>query len=817
MVENSFSIQFRTLGDESVPVGYSQSYMRLELTGHIDELGLLVENKAIKIFSKDFYANVKGRYSDAPLAPLIIRDILNTELGQSMPVPTNMGDWEYAFTVDKKINSKKLIENIASASPFIPRFRMGEFKFDEIPTDGEPITVDHLHTISEADCIDFSFSRTPIEQVFSKIIFKYNWDYARGEFNDSVTAEMDDSIIEGYSYDYYGFTTPEESDGEGGLIHPDSTLTIDGEQGKYIRNHDTAWEFAHWYLMWSCNQHLKMKVKLPLNYMNLEIGDLVKFDSILGVVYPYGIDYHLQTDGGLVNNQSVFKNFLIVSTSKNLEFCEIECIQMHNLDPTLVGGCTDDTACNYNENATDDNGNCWYPNTGCECEDGQDAIVDCCNVCNGTTECDTCGDCPDSGLEEDECGICGGEGIGEGFCDCAGNIEDCAGVCGGSTSVDYCGVCGGDNSTCIVCNDQQAINYDPIATDDDDCLYPIEATYCPIPEDSVNMPYMNYICSFFPIRCDGFEDGTPNDSVFYIGEGGYENNEAMYAAMHLYCSETDHCISNQGINSEYPLLLKLADCILSPDSGIDERHVKKVELLFYKNISGEVSLLDTLKIYDIDNPVGSDIYYYTQALDPADTDLYSVRIRMTIEHSDSSEDVDISSAIEMSINNQDGGSCDDEEDWNLVSEDQHSYEETLESGATEIEFEIEQPTGSFTFNLWKEYFCGDEESKTHKFKINIISSDQDQEILNTGLIRFDLNTQPCNIELGDINGDGGWNVLDIVVLANMVVNDVCYGGISGTDPIPYNCCATDMNEDGGYNVLDIVILANCVLTGNCAG
>ena len=55
------------------------------------------------------------------------------------------------------------------------------------------------------------------------------------------------------------------------------------------------------------------------------------------------------------------------------------------------------------------------------------------------------------------------------------------------------------------------------------------------------------------------------------------------------------------------------------------------------------------------------------------------------------------------------------------------------------------------------------------------------------------------------------------MLANMVVNDVCYGGISGTDPIPYNCCATDMNEDGGYNVLDIVFLANCVLTGNCAG
>jgi len=63
--------------------------------------------------------------------------------------------------------------------------------------------------------------------------------------------------------------------------------------------------------------------------------------------------------------------------------------------------------------------------------------------------------------------------------------------------------------------------------------------------------------------------------------------------------------------------------------------------------------------------------------------------------------------------------------------------------------------------------------------------------------------------LGDLNADGGYNVLDIVALANCVLAGNC-GDLE-------NGCAGDMNADGGYNVLDIVALANCVLAGNCGG
>jgi len=61
--------------------------------------------------------------------------------------------------------------------------------------------------------------------------------------------------------------------------------------------------------------------------------------------------------------------------------------------------------------------------------------------------------------------------------------------------------------------------------------------------------------------------------------------------------------------------------------------------------------------------------------------------------------------------------------------------------------------------------------------------------------------------LGDINGDGTYNVLDIVQLANCVLSEACAN-------LEYGC-AGDLNGDGAYNVLDIVTLANCVLADSC--
>ena len=67
--------------------------------------------------------------------------------------------------------------------------------------------------------------------------------------------------------------------------------------------------------------------------MNLEIGDLVDFDAILGKVKPYGINY-VADDGSYseaVNGQTIYPTFLITSTNKTLEWVEIECINLPDL------------------------------------------------------------------------------------------------------------------------------------------------------------------------------------------------------------------------------------------------------------------------------------------------------------------------------------------------------------------------------------------------------------------------------------------------------------------------------------------------------
>jgi len=72
-------------------------------------------------------------------------------------------------------------------------------------------------------------------------------------------------------------------------------------------------------------------------------------------------------------------------------------------------------------------------------------------------------------------------------------------------------------------------------------------------------------------------------------------------------------------------------------------------------------------------------------------------------------------------------------------------------------------------------------------------------------ILFYGDNAPSCTNIGDLNEDANWNILDIVLLANIVLQ---------SDNFSYSCIA-DMNQDESVNVLDIVLLANCILTDTC--
>ena len=62
----------------------------------------------------------------------------------------------------------------------------------------------------------------------------------------------------------------------------------------------------------------------------------------------------------------------------------------------------------------------------------------------------------------------------------------------------------------------------------------------------------------------------------------------------------------------------------------------------------------------------------------------------------------------------------------------------------------------------------------------------------------DENIYLGDVLIGDINGDGFLNVLDVVLLVNIILSDDYLA-------------SSDMNVDNSCNVLDVVILANLIL------
>lgn len=378
----------------------------------------VVTHTELKDLTKlDLFADVYGRKTGANDYNSIIKDLLQNQLGfptdrRIINVQDTSFDWRYSFTIEDLITSKKLIEEFNSATPYISYVTSnGDFFTRDIPA--TPATA--FAEIHEKDVIDFSFKRTDFNKIYSKIELHYNWNYITQEFDGleeiSVDSFNGDGEALGYnsnpwSHDYY--KTTEKS----------TTLVIDDHRGKYIRSTQTAVDFSTFMLMYNCNQHLIMKVKLPVSFIYLNIGDLIKFNDLLGGLKPYGIDYTSASQS--VNGQLIYNRFMITSINKKIDSIEVELTQLHNLSASIAVGCTDSNAATYNSDAVIDDGSCLYT--------------------------DPCNNVVPYGEIHPDCGV------------------DCTGLAGGTAVIDSCGVCGGLGASCSGCGDANALNYDVSAS-----------------------------------------------------------------------------------------------------------------------------------------------------------------------------------------------------------------------------------------------------------------------------------------------------------------------------------------------------------------
>ena len=177
-------------------------------------------------------------------------------------------------------------------------------------------------------------------------------------------------------------------------------------------------------------------------------------------------------------------------------------------------GCTDPSACNFDPEATDDDGSCLELDCNGDC--GGTAMMDECGMCNGPGAVYECGctdipagDCDCNGNQLDECGVCGGNGIPAGDCDCDGNQLDALGVCGGGCTedADADGIC--DDVDDCVGEDADA---DGICDTIDDCIGELDA--CGV----CNGPGAIYECGCTEIPegdCDC--NGTQLDALWECG------------------------------------------------------------------------------------------------------------------------------------------------------------------------------------------------------------------------------------------------------------------------------------------------------------
>ncbi|MGB1074967.1 MAG: hypothetical protein ACPGYK_02185, partial [Flavobacteriales bacterium] len=131
-------------------------------------------------------------------------------------------------------------------------------------------------------------------------------------------------------------------------------------------------------------------------------------------------------------------------------------------DEDETAGCTDTMACNFNENVTDDDGSCEFADDPCEvCDQGSVALLDADG--DGVCDSDEIVGCQDQlACNYDDTATDAGD------CDYADSGYDCDGNCLNDADGDF--VC--DEFEVPGCADSSACNFDEAATDDDgSCTY----------------------------------------------------------------------------------------------------------------------------------------------------------------------------------------------------------------------------------------------------------------------------------------------------------------------------------------------------------
>ena len=307
---------------------------------------------------RDYYVDVIGRIGATPYAYDIVDNILTDELefNNTISPPTYQhGDWPLAFSVNKNINSKKLIEEILQSSPYYGYFKDDQFNLSPYPAPGEDEVWQGGYKEIDADhVLSYKYDRTPIEKVVTRCKVKYHYDYGIKDYTKEtdwlLASEEYNDIDPPYSNNYYG-------------IDDDQDLVF---ESKYIRTEGSALSLRNFLLRQYCNQHNLFTVKLPVSYYDYNLTDIVTFNKLIEGRKSFGEDYTALAVQR--NGQACYGKFYVIGLKKTLDYIELKLYQIHDMSgEAVIVGCMESIANNYNPDANVA-GECTYdppePNLG---------------------------------------------------------------------------------------------------------------------------------------------------------------------------------------------------------------------------------------------------------------------------------------------------------------------------------------------------------------------------------------------------------------------------------------------------------------------
>ena len=336
----SIILQFRAImnKDQSIAGTTTNYTVDLKLDGDLRDISLLRAVTITDFFNKKYYASIRGRKNivnqdfDAHNNPYlgdedfisnpidIVYDLVRRELGiedidydSYIEAKEAHFDWQFGFTLNEEKDAKDLIEDICKSTKSFARFKSdGSFGFETIKNhyniSGDNNDYENAYLIKDQEVINYKFTKTSPQKIYQKVIISYKKDYSTGDYLKKYEKDLGPS-------DFYGIQNSDNA-----------TFKLESD---YIRQESVAKWLGEYILEQFKNDHLIMDITLPLSYVDLEVGSIIKFNKRIqgtnayGIAYDSGIQFH--------NFQNYYPLFMITSIRKKINSIAIKAQQLHML------------------------------------------------------------------------------------------------------------------------------------------------------------------------------------------------------------------------------------------------------------------------------------------------------------------------------------------------------------------------------------------------------------------------------------------------------------------------------------------------------